>query len=38
MDINGQRLATSDGAAISEESSVTMRAAEPTEVMLFDLA
>ena len=38
VDINGQRLAASDGAAISDELNVTMRAGEPSEVMLFDLA
>ena len=38
VDINGQRLAVSDGAAVSDELSVTLRAAEPSEVMLFDLA
>ena len=37
VDINGQRLAASDGAAVSDELSVTMRATEPAEVMLFDL-
>jgi quercetin 2,3-dioxygenase len=36
--INGQTLATSDGAAVSDEASLTMRAVEPAEVMLFDLA
>ena len=38
VEINGQHLATSDGAAVSNESSVMLRATEPTEVMLFDLA
>ena len=38
VDINGQRLAASDGAAVSDELNVTMRAGEPSEVMLFDLA
>lgn len=38
VELNGQRLAVSDGAAVSNESSVTMLAAEPAEVMLFDLA
>jgi redox-sensitive bicupin YhaK (pirin superfamily) len=37
VEIDRQRLATSDGAAVSDESSVTMRATEPAEVMLFDL-
>jgi redox-sensitive bicupin YhaK (pirin superfamily) len=35
--LNGVSLATSDGAAVSEESSLTVLAAEPCEVMLFDL-
>ncbi len=38
LELNGQRLATSDGAAVSDESNVTMHATEPAEVMLFDLA
>ncbi len=38
VEINGQRLATSDGAAVSDESGVTLHATEPAEVMLFDLA
>ena len=38
VEINGQQLAVSDGAAVSDESSMTMRAMEPAEVMLFDLA
>jgi len=36
--LNGQLLRTSDGAAISEESSLILAADEPAEVMLFDLA
>ena len=38
VEINGQRLATSDGAAVSDEAGVTLHATEPAEVMLFDLA
>ena len=38
VEIHGKQLAVSDGAAVSHESSVTMRATEPAEVMLFDLA
>jgi redox-sensitive bicupin YhaK (pirin superfamily) len=38
VEINGQRLVTSDGAAVSDESGVTLHATEPAEVMLFDLA
>lgn len=36
--IDGQTLATSDGAAASDEASLTMRAVETAEVILFDLA
>jgi quercetin 2,3-dioxygenase len=35
--LNGQPLATSDGAAVSEKVNLTIRAAERCEVMLFDL-
>jgi redox-sensitive bicupin YhaK (pirin superfamily) len=35
--LNGVSLATSDGAAVSEESHLTVLATEPCEVMLFDL-
>src|SRR3954471_23282956 len=35
--LDGVPLATSDGAAVSEESSLTVLANEPCEVMLFDL-
>jgi redox-sensitive bicupin YhaK (pirin superfamily) len=38
VEIDGQRLATSDGAAVSDETILTIHAAEPSEVMLFDLA
>ncbi|QDU25358.1 Quercetin 2,3-dioxygenase [Anatilimnocola aggregata] len=36
--LNGQALATSDGAAISDETSLTIEATNNAEVMLFDLA
>ena len=36
--LNGTPLDTSDGAAISQESSLSLRAEGPAEVMLFDLA
>jgi quercetin 2,3-dioxygenase len=36
--LNGQRLDTSDGAAVSDESLLTIRAQNTAEVMLFDLA
>lgn len=37
VEINGQSLAVSDGAAVSDEPSLTIRAARPSEVMMFDL-
>jgi redox-sensitive bicupin YhaK (pirin superfamily) len=37
VDLNGQSLATSDGAAVSDETELTIRAADASEVMLFDL-
>jgi redox-sensitive bicupin YhaK (pirin superfamily) len=36
--LNGKPLATSDGAAVSEETSLAVQAAAPAEVLLFDLA
>jgi redox-sensitive bicupin YhaK (pirin superfamily) len=38
VDLNGQRLSAGDGAAISDERLLTLRAVEPAEVLLFDLA
>ena len=38
VELNGQPLATSDGAAVSDESRLSVRATDPVEVMLFDLA
>jgi len=37
LTLNGQPLGTSDGAAISEESRLTIAAEQPAEVMLFDM-
>ena len=37
VSVNGVELATSDGAAISEETSLTIRANTDAEIMLFDL-
>lgn len=37
VSVNGHPLATSDGVAVGEESRVTITAAQPAEVMLFDL-
>jgi redox-sensitive bicupin YhaK (pirin superfamily) len=36
--LNGQQLDSSDGAAVSEESALTVRANNAAEIMLFDLA
>ena len=38
VEVNGQKLLVSDGAAFSDESGVRIRAIDPSEVMLFDLA
>jgi len=38
VEINKQRLAASDGAAVSDEENVMIRAAESSEIMLFDLS
>lgn len=38
VSLNGTPLDTSDGAAVSEEQLLTIRADQPAEVMLFDLA
>lgn len=38
LDVNGTNLSAGDGAAVSDESRVTLRAAETAEVLLFDLA
>ena len=35
--VNGQTLATSDGAAVSDESALEIVADEDAEIMLFDL-
>ena len=36
--LNGQSVSTGDGAAVSEETELTIQALEPSEIMLFDLA
>ena len=38
VELNGRTLATSDGAAVSGETGLSIRANELSEVMLFDLA
>ena len=35
--VNGRELATGDGAALTDEPSVTLAGGEPSEVLLFDL-
>jgi hypothetical protein len=36
--LNGQPLAEGDGAAVSQEPSLAVRAEKSAEIMLFDLA
>ncbi|QDT96500.1 pirin family protein [Gimesia aquarii] len=36
--LNGEHLETSDGAAVSEESTLTIQATKDAKIMLFDLA
>jgi redox-sensitive bicupin YhaK (pirin superfamily) len=36
--LNGQPLEAGDGAALSDETGLTVRADQPSEVLLFDLA
>ena len=38
VSLNGTALGTSDGAAVSDEPLLTVHAAQPAEIMLFDLA
>jgi redox-sensitive bicupin YhaK (pirin superfamily) len=38
VELNGTRLGVGDGAAISEETALTINAEEEAEIMLFDLA
>ena len=38
VELNGNRLGAGDGAAVSGESALAIRAAEDSEVILFDLA
>jgi len=38
IELDGERLAAGDGAAITDVREVAVRAAAPAEVMLFDLA
>jgi hypothetical protein len=36
--VNGRPLGAGDGAAVSDEKEVTLRASKPSEILLFDLA
>jgi quercetin 2,3-dioxygenase len=38
VNLNSTTLHAGDGAAVSEETSLTIRATEDAEIMLFDLA
>jgi hypothetical protein len=38
VEMNGNKLGAGDGAAVSEESTLTIRAGDDSEVILFDLA
>ena len=38
VELNGHMLATSDGAAVSDETPLVIRAKEPSEIMLFELS
>jgi quercetin 2,3-dioxygenase len=38
IDLGGKRLSTGDGAAVSDESELAIRAIEASEVLVFDLA
>jgi quercetin 2,3-dioxygenase len=38
VDVGGTKLAAGDGAAISDEAKLEIRATEPSEILLFDLA
>jgi redox-sensitive bicupin YhaK (pirin superfamily) len=38
VDLNGEHLEQGDGAAISAEEKISLRARESAEVLLFDLA
>ncbi len=38
IELNGESLAQGDGAAVSDEQKVTIKAGQPAEILLFDLA
>ncbi len=37
VEVNGHRLTSGDGAAVSEENQLSLKAHKPTQVLLFDL-
>ena len=38
LELNGKKLVAGDGAAVNQESKLTLRALSPSEVLVFDLA
>ena len=38
VELNGEKLNQGDGAAVSEEKSLTIKGTQDAEVLLFDLA
>jgi redox-sensitive bicupin YhaK (pirin superfamily) len=38
VELNGRKLETGDGAAIAEETALTITATAETDLLLFDLA
>jgi len=37
LEVNGQRLTSGDGAAVSDETQLSLKAHQPSQVLLFDL-
>lgn len=38
IDVNGQKLSTGDGAAISDEQAINIKGIQPSELLFFDMA
>jgi hypothetical protein len=38
LDVNGKKLGAGDGAALSDETGLDLRATSPSELLVFDLA
>jgi redox-sensitive bicupin YhaK (pirin superfamily) len=38
VEVNGQKFSAGDGAAISDEQAIAIKATDKSEVLLFDLA